>query len=1228
MRKIKITALLLAVLMVVTAFAGCASKSTVSNLDNKVNDLDAEIKNQASLLQEIKDALTNQGSSSELDDIKSDVEENKQNVSDILEAIKGLEDKLAGATGESEDVKAAISKAGAKIEALQGEYAENKSNYTAEDYAAILAIFGDAQASISTCLTVEAVDAALEAMAKALAEHKSYPELLYSYVVALTGNITDDSAELVEEAVEALADAREFYKNDEDKLTYEYEKDKTIKLGEEIEKLQNLQTGTGAGTLSDVKARAKALVKDIDAIDADDTFAEVTEIVKTYKLWAKDAAKLSEKNVALVTNYDELVAAQNSALNAETAKLMFGAETITSVLVVDAEVGIFGDYVALGKDAVVFTYTNKDGDKDLTSKIYAAIDAKVAAWADEYDLTDDAVEYIIDDAHGTNFYAKYNSDKALVKAFEAEYKNFEKIASAIKALNSKKLSSDALSVVNAYIKNAEDINAWANALVVAYEAELKADADKDDNRNVNTKNKYVAALNENFQAMIIEAKLGVYDKDAKTYDNEYEFEILAKVDVASGVTSAYYHNLYDFKDTNLATFLSTEFATIKGEADAINAKIAAIRAAQVNSIATLAVGIEGYVKESVKNGVKVLEAIDADEFQIVGKVDTIAEFVKKYEKYGLAGMIDKAAYDAKLAAVEANIKAANAALAAVNDKYVDLLGDEKVVVVNMGNYASILNLHTALQAWVVAGNTNMEVATLTNTTAAGVKEYTLVSIRDLYDFMVDDVAKVLDPYDGMIVKLKDAANYLKNEADLVVNAYSMMDRVSEFGGSFGFVDMGGQLGTIVAAIKGNHSNLKQNGVVSVTVGDPMTIDTATYKKGDRLWTVEFVTFESGDGRTLDSNLSTKKFTVYDSSNNVNQIPAAVQAEIAARVWLRPDNADSLSSLDVTTYNLIQKQVFEEIPGIIKGQGSSLISLQTYFGANNGKMIANYQLPALAMALEAKFVIDNGGAYKPIETAKAKFDPTNGGYGFDWVKAMSYGAIAAARGILLDAGDTTIRSAFSNVNTLDALMTAVKQINDTVLVKQGVVLPTIAFGGADHTWLSVQFDINQAADVCWFNPNRVTWAELGIDITDRKVASLVIYDAAFDEDAVKNPAANDGVSEIVAAGVAVGVDALNAALQAKYAELGVERPAVTDVSDTQTVMWMVFDEEIAPGTAFVWEIFDAEGTSVFFDDEGFADNTNPKINAYIDVARITDYSAGSDYTVKVTVGGYESTMTIQ
>ena len=119
MRKIKITALLLAVLMIVTAFAGCASKSTVTNLDNKVADLDGKIQEQANALAGIQDslkditaALENQGSSDELDDVKAEIEANKKDtdekIDDILAAIESLKDSVAGATGEDEDVKKAI----------------------------------------------------------------------------------------------------------------------------------------------------------------------------------------------------------------------------------------------------------------------------------------------------------------------------------------------------------------------------------------------------------------------------------------------------------------------------------------------------------------------------------------------------------------------------------------------------------------------------------------------------------------------------------------------------------------------------------------------------------------------------------------------------------------------------------------------------------------------------------------------------------------------------------------------------------------------------------------------------------------------------------------------------------------------------------------------------------------------------------------------------------------
>ncbi|MBQ7380792.1 MAG: hypothetical protein IJW69_01770, partial [Clostridia bacterium] len=240
MRKIKITALLLAVLMIVTAFAGCASKSTVTNLDNKVNDIEGELTDIKGTLSKIEEAL-------------GKIEAPEINVDEIVDKVKeelGKDDEsgddIPDDTGATADLATEIGKAGATIEALQGEYAANKANYTAEDYAKILEIFGDAQATISHCKKVADVKAALDAMNAKLGEIVAVNDGIYAYIVALDGHIDADAAELVEKAADALKEAVKFYKiNDatapqelkDNLLDYAIGEDEKIDLKQELEDL-------------------------------------------------------------------------------------------------------------------------------------------------------------------------------------------------------------------------------------------------------------------------------------------------------------------------------------------------------------------------------------------------------------------------------------------------------------------------------------------------------------------------------------------------------------------------------------------------------------------------------------------------------------------------------------------------------------------------------------------------------------------------------------------------------------------------------------------------------------------------------------------------------------------------------------------------------------------------------------------------------------------------------
>lgn len=1089
MRKIKITALVLAVLMVVTAFAGCASKSAVTNLDDKVNDLDGKIKDQSealagitSTLADIQNALKNQTPSGDLDDIKKDVEENKKSFEDIQKALealtKQLEDlkgKTDAVTGDNEDVKKAISQAGAKIDALKGAFEDAKKNYTTEDIAAIRAIFGDAQASISACTTVAAVNAALDAMNKALDAHKAVNAKLYDYVVALENNITDDSKDKVAEAVDALTDAITFYGSAAatELTAYKVSDDETVNLVDAINALNTKQTVD----LANIKAQAAELVKKINDIDATYTFAQVNAINTEYKVWKKAATKLSPKNEALVTNADKIEKALASALNADTAKTVFGAETLTSKITGNEE-GIFFDYDQLlaSNEQTVFYKVLSATSVLATKDVYAAIDAKIAAWAKEYELTDAAVEYIIDTAKGANYYAKYKADKALCAAFEAEYAKVnakDGIFAAIKSLGTKKLGADAVDVINAFKKNANDINAWRDALVKAYEAELKADEDAFETRNIYNVTKYTEVLEKNFVAMTIKAQLCEYDPVTKTYAT-YDEGFLA--DITNDATgNAYYFKLYNFTDANLVNFIKVVFPQAQASADAINKKIENFKPAQALSVKDILVGIGGYVKV---DGVK-LVANTTDEIvaalALNGTPKTIAQFVYAYKtsvNYDLTNMIKVADYEAKIVEVEKLIKNADAAAANLNDAYSALVGelDASNVIITTKNAAAAQNVYKLLSAWLKVGNADMQVATLTNTTAAGVKEYKLANIFDNYEKIAPDTVR--DPAStGTIVTLKNKADKILAEEALVVSIYQMMDKVYAWdnANAFGF-DNHQNNGVAKNTYNLARKKFNTQGVVNVTISDsPMTADGKdssgkTYKKDMYLWTIEYVTFSN-------NKFTTAKLNDYFYTNNKNNAETAVNADgakiealLGAKLW-KP------AVVKVDNNSEYVDTITNQIPALVKA--GSIFNSFSNVGLSN-KAIPNFALPILAMSFDAKFAIDNLGTTDKVTAAKKAWDPENGGYGFNYIKAITK-AVLTEEGVSFTG---PLNDAYKAATDMDQL----KVVVNSLISASGVTLiAPIAYGRANYAWMTSNFDIS-AAD----------FAAQGYDTADFKVDGIVIY----------------------------------------------------------------------------------------------------------------------------------------
>ena len=120
MRKIKLMALLLATLMVVAAFAGCAGvkKEELDALDVRVQALEDLLNGQQKDLEEIKNQLAENGDNTEILDaiesIKTDLEDKIKDVNDRVDDVDGKADATVGVVSDA--TKTAQQKALATIE--------------------------------------------------------------------------------------------------------------------------------------------------------------------------------------------------------------------------------------------------------------------------------------------------------------------------------------------------------------------------------------------------------------------------------------------------------------------------------------------------------------------------------------------------------------------------------------------------------------------------------------------------------------------------------------------------------------------------------------------------------------------------------------------------------------------------------------------------------------------------------------------------------------------------------------------------------------------------------------------------------------------------------------------------------------------------------------------------------------------------------------------------------
>ena len=1075
MRKIKITALLLAVLMIVTAFAGCASNSSVTNLDNKVNDLEDKIQEQKDALagiqdslKDISDAIGNQGSS-ELDDIKSDVADNAQSIDEIKDLLQDLKDSIGGATGNDDDVNAAVSKAGATIDALESYYDDEKVNYTVEDMVAIRNILGAAQASISNVDSADKVDAIMKDMEDKLTGYRSVNGKIYDYYVALKGHITADSADLAEEAYKALEDAQEFYlesaaadiveKAALTPLTVYKVNGEELNLIEEIYELYEMQFTE----LPYITAEAEELNEEIEAALADFDEDALDYLYNEYKDWKKAAEKLSPDNVKLV-KYDDLKGLLESIENVRDAIEDFNRPIWADYSVLywnainEVKTGIFDDYkelVDMGRQNVITYYAY---DEDLvwnnglvtapTMDIYETTEKRLAEFQKEYGLDENTLAFVIEQVEDEYFYERYLADKALLEAFEAEYETLEDgVFKAIKALNSKKLSiASSLDLVNAYKKNAEDINAWRDEFIAAYIEEYDADEDAKYTRNIDD-DVIDFVVEQNFNAMVAKANLGVYHKAEidvftgkvlvpahySTYN--YDGGFLEDITEDEVGVMAFYHDFYDFTcsvcntgnyhaegDLCVDLFLTVVYPVAEKEAEALNEKIDDYKENEQVSIEDILVNLGGYYWSADEGWYIVaytnteLENIAASNAADGKAPKTVAEYAAKYTtpKFDLSGLINTDIYEKKLARVEERIVAGEAAAEALYDAYKDLYGKKDCVVITMDNADEILALEPLFVTWLKDGNVNMKNAIVEKELAAGVAEYSFESILVDYD----------DFYWNVFENVEVDADILQDTDAFVDTWYDMDNAVVDNDTSD------------IVRLVWRARQLKNEAAMVVSIYEAVKALDSTYKFATLNAGATEFNKEHNTDKPIGAKFSGGKFTAVTTATtgNVFNGKTGYATDAEAIDYLFGDGADSLATM-VKTYDYVE---------LING-----------LGGLREKVVPAYMVPVLAMYLEAKFEINNmGKEYEAIEKAKNGWATDGSSYGFEYIKGMTVAQLRYTDEVTLNDYDIQAISGAKDYEDLRSAVENAIQQNGSGWTRD------IVYGHGDATWLAKTYDITK------------------------------------------------------------------------------------------------------------------------------------------------------------------------
>ena len=502
MRKIKLMALLLAALMVVTAFAGCASvkQEEFDAVEDRVSAIEDLLKGQQDIISDLAgkvDANGNQEILDAIDSVKNDLEDKIESVNNRVDEVE-KQDPVAGTT-VTDATKAKQAEALASIEVQKATFSKNADEYDEATYAAITAAFGTAQAEVTAATTEAGVKAAMDKLAAALDTYKTYAMKLYDYYVALLGNVNEDAEELVDEVLDFIEVIDEVYEDlDEDEKIEELEY--LVSEGTTASKNVYLDVYSSVVALCNIYAKTSGTY-DVEYVNAKGKVATATS--ETLNGFKKAAKALDKEIVALVGDeilYSDLGTTFETKLEAlqdkyedyvDLAELIGGAALVDLVtkgdIIADAEAKVEALYEA--KDAydelngrnknglyyydelvakVGLTFVDDDDDKVWYGEYYEEeITAVLDAWIEEYELSEDNVKAIVGED-----YEDYLADAHVVALIAAAYEKFaDEIVPAINDIN--KLSAGSADAVQDY----KDLKDAIEELAVLQEADAKNDND-------------------------------------------------------------------------------------------------------------------------------------------------------------------------------------------------------------------------------------------------------------------------------------------------------------------------------------------------------------------------------------------------------------------------------------------------------------------------------------------------------------------------------------------------------------------------------------------------------------------------------------------------------------------------------------------------------------------------------------------------------------------------------